>query len=178
MKIIVLGAGVVGVAGAWYLARAGHEVMVIDRRSAPALETSFANGGQISAGHAQPWAKPSVVPKIFSWLGREDAPLLFRPRASWAQWRWGLRFLRECMPGRFERHSRTLAALAHYSLECLRALRAELALRYDQLERGILHFATSEHDFRAMLRQAEVAGQEVKSAAQMPGDRTGARACA
>ena len=166
MKIIVLGAGVVGVAGAWYLARAGHEVMVIDRRSAPALETSFANGGQICAGHAQPWAKPSVVPKIFSWLGREDAPLLFRPRASWAQWRWGLRFFRECMPGRFERHSRTLAALAHYSLECLRALRAELALRYDQLERGILHFATSERDFRAMLRQADVAGQEVKSAAQ------------
>ena len=166
MKIIVLGAGVVGVTGAWYLARAGHEVMVIDRRSAPALETSFANGGQISAGHAQPWAKPSVVPKIFFWLGREDAPLLFRPRASWAQWRWGLRFLRECMPGRFERHSRTLAALAHYSLDCLRALRAELALGCDQLERGILHFATSEREFRAMVRQAEVAGHEVKSAAQ------------
>lgn len=166
MKIIVLGAGVVGVASAWYLARAGHEVMVIDRRSEPALETSFANGGQISAGHAQPWAKPSVVPKIFSWLGREDAPLLFRPRASWAQWRWGLRFLRECMPGRFEHHSRTLAALASYSLECLRTLRVELALRYDQLERGILHFATSERDFRAMARHAELAGQEIESAAQ------------
>lgn len=156
----------IGVAGAWYLARAGHEVTVIDRRSAPALETSFANGGQISAGHAQPWAKPSVVPKILSWLGREDAPLVFRPRASWAQWRWGAQFLRECMPGRFERHSRTLAALAHYSVECLRALRAELALRYDQLESGILHFATSEPDFRAMVRQAEAAGDEVKSAAQ------------
>ena len=156
----------IGVAGAWYLARAGHEVTVIDRRSAPALETSFANGGQISAGHAQPWAKPSVVPKILSWLGREDAPLVFRPRASWAQWRWGAQFLRECMPGRFERHSRTLAALAHYSVECLRALRAELALRYDQLESGILHFATSEPDFRSMVRQAEAAGDEVKSAAQ------------
>ena len=166
MKIIVLGAGVVGVASAWYLACAGHQVTVIDRQGAAGLETSFANGGQISAGHAQPWAKPSVLPKIFSWLGREDAPLLFRPRASWAQWRWGLRFLRECMPGRFERHSRTLSALAHYSLECLRALRAELALRYDQLERGILHFATSERDFRAMARHAQIAGQEIKSAAQ------------
>ena len=87
MKIIVLGAGVVGVTGAWYLAKAGHEVTVVERRRAPALETSFANGGQISAGHAQPWAKPSIVPKILGWLGREDAPLLFRPRADLAQWR-------------------------------------------------------------------------------------------
>ncbi len=166
MKIVVLGAGVVGIAGAWYLARAGHEVTVIDRQSAAGLETSFANGGQLAAGHAEPWAKPSVIPKIVSWLGREDAPLLFRPRASWAQWQWALGFLRECMPGRFERHSRTLATLARYSLECLRSLRAELALRYDHLERGILHFATSERDFRAMVRHAAAAGQEVKSATQ------------
>ena len=74
MKIIVLGAGVVGVTGAWYLAEAGHEVSVIERREAAGRETSFANGGQISAGHAEPWAKPSVVPKILRWLGREDEP--------------------------------------------------------------------------------------------------------
>jgi D-amino-acid dehydrogenase len=91
MKIAVLGAGVIGVTSAWYLARAGHEVVLIDRREGPGLETSFANGGQISASHAEPWAKPSVIPKLLSWLGREDAPLLFRPRASWAQWEWGLR---------------------------------------------------------------------------------------
>jgi len=108
VKIIVLGAGVVGVTGAWYLAAAGHEVTVIERRDDVGLETSFANGGQISAGHAEPWAKPSVVPKILSWLGREDAPLLFRPRADRAQWEWGVRFLLECFPGRFQRHSRTL----------------------------------------------------------------------
>ena len=154
MKIIVLGAGVVGVAGAWYLARDGHEVTVIDRQPGAALETSFANGGQITAGHAEPWAKPSVIPKILGWLGREDAPLLFRPRASWAQWRWGLGFLRECLPGRFERHRRTLAGLARYSRACLRALRAELDLRYDHLERGILHFATNRRDFDAMARHA------------------------
>ena len=94
----------VGVAGAWYLAAAGHEVTLIERREAPGLETSFANGGQIAAGHAQPWAKPAAVPQILRWLGREDAPLLFRPRASWSQWEWGLRFLYECLPGRFERH--------------------------------------------------------------------------
>ena len=171
MKIIVLGAGVVGVAGAWYLAAAGHEVTVLERRDAAGLETSFANGGQISAGHAEPWAKPAVVPKILGWLGREDAPLLFRPRASWAQWEWGLRFLLECWPGRFERHSRTLAGLAGYSRECLRALRRSLGLRYDHLERGILQFATSQRDFEAMARDAEAmralgVQREVKPAAQ------------
>jgi D-amino-acid dehydrogenase len=171
VKIVVLGGGVVGVAGAWYLAAAGHEVTLIERREAPGLETSFANGGQIAAGHAQPWAKPGALLQILSWLGREDAPLLFRPRASWAQWEWGLRFLYECLPGRFERHVRTLAALAAYSRECLRALRRELGLRYDQLERGILQFATREHDFEAMARHAETlhalgAACQVKSAAE------------
>jgi D-amino-acid dehydrogenase len=170
VRIIVLGAGVVGVTGAWYLAAAGHEVTVIERRDAAGLETSFANGGQISAGHAEPWAKPAAVPKILRWLGREDAPLLFRPRADRAQWEWGLRFLIECLPGRFERHSRTLAGLAGYSRECLRALRAELGLQYDQLERGILQFATRQHDFDLMARHVEAMRplglqREVKSAA-------------
>ena len=171
MKIVVLGAGVVGVASAWYLAAAGHEVTVIERRDAAGLETSSANGGQIAAGHAEPWAKPAVVPKLLRWLGREDAPLLFRPRASWAQWEWGVRFLLECWPGRFERHSRTLAGLAGYSLECLRELRRSLGLRYDHLERGILQFATSQRDFDAMARHAEAmralgVQREVKPAAQ------------
>jgi D-amino-acid dehydrogenase len=155
VKIIVLGAGVVGVTSAWYLAAAGHEVTVVERRDAAGLETSFANGGQISAGHAEPWAKPSVVPKLLRWLGREDAPLLFRPRADRAQWEWGLRFLLECFPGRFQRHSRTLAGLAMHSRECLRALRAQLGIRYDHLERGILQFATNERDLEALTRHAE-----------------------
>ena len=172
MKIIVLGAGVVGVTGAWYLAAAGHEVTVIERRDAAGLETSFANGGQISAGHAEPWAKPAVVPKILRWLGREDAPLLFRPRADWAQWEWGMRFLLECFPGRFQRHSRTLAGLAGHSRECLRALRAQLGIRYDHLERGILQFATNERDLEALAHHAEEMrslgiNRQVKSAAEI-----------
>jgi D-amino-acid dehydrogenase len=166
VKIIVLGAGVVGVTSAWYLAAAGHEVTVIERRASAGLETSFANGGQIAAGHAEPWAKPSTLPKILRWLGREDAPLLFRPRADWAQWRWGLRFLIECLPGRFERHSRTLASLAAYSRECLRALRTQHDIRYDHLERGILRFATNARDFEALARHAEAMHQEVKSASE------------
>ena len=171
MKIIVLGAGVVGVTSAWYLTAAGHEVTVIERRDAAGLETSYANGGQISAGHAEPWAKPSMVPKLLRWLGREDAPLLFRPRADRAQWEWGLRFLLECFPGRFQRHSRTLAGLAMHSRECLRALRAQLGIRYDHLERGILQFATNERDLEALTRHAEATQalgirRQVKSAAE------------
>jgi D-amino-acid dehydrogenase len=171
VKIIVLGAGVVGVTSAWYLADAGHEITVLERRDGPGLETSFANGGQVSASHAEPWAKPSVLPKMLQWLGREDAPLLFRPRADWAQWAWGLRFLRECVPGRFERHSRALAGLAVYSRDCLRALRGSTGIRYDELARGILHFATVQRDFDALARHAEAMRQlgtvrEVKTAAE------------
>jgi D-amino-acid dehydrogenase len=171
VKIVVLGAGVIGTASAWYLAQAGHEVTVLDRRSAPGLETSFANGGQISAGHAEPWANPSVLPKIVRWLGREDAPLLFRLRADPAQWSWALRFLAECRPGRFARNCRALAGLATFSRECLKQLRARLGLRYDELSRGILHFATSARDFDALARHAEAVRalgitREVKTAGE------------
>jgi D-amino-acid dehydrogenase len=155
VKVLVLGAGVVGVASAWYLAEAGHEVTVVDRQTQPAMETSFANGGQISASHAEPWAKPSMLPKIVRWLGREDAPLLFRLRADWAQWRWALGFLRECIPGRFERNCRALAGLAEYSRACLRALREKTAIRYDHSSRGILHFATDAREFEVLARGAE-----------------------
>jgi D-amino-acid dehydrogenase len=171
VKVLVLGAGVIGTTSAWYLAQAGHEVTVIDRQDAAGMETSFANGGQISASHAEPWAKPAVVPKILRWLGREDAPLLFRPRADWAQWMWGLRFLAECWPGRFEHNTRVLSGLASYSRECLKALRHRTGIRYDELSRGILHFATNPADFDALAHHADemsALGQarEVKSAAE------------
>jgi len=167
--VLVLGAGVVGVTSAWYLAEAGHEVSVVERQPSAAMETSFANGGQISAGHAEPWAKPSVLPKILRWIGREDAPLLFRARLDWAQWMWGLRFVRECLPGRFERNCRALAGLAQYSRDCLRELREKAGLHYDHLSRGILHFATDGYDFEVLARDAEAARalgieRQVKSA--------------
>jgi D-amino-acid dehydrogenase len=155
VKIVVLGAGVIGVTSAWYLTEAGHEVTLVDRHAQPGLETSFANGGQISAGHAEPWAKPAALPKILKWLGHEDAPLLFRPRLDWAQWRWGLGFLRECIPGRFARNSRVLAGLAGYSRDCLRALRASTGIHYDELTRGILQFATREADLEVLEQQAK-----------------------
>jgi D-amino-acid dehydrogenase len=169
VKVLVLGAGVVGVTSAWYLAQAGHEVVVADRRPHAGMETSFANGGQISAAHAQPWAQPSVLPKILRWLGREDAPLLFRPRADWAQWAWALRFLGECTPGSFERNCGALAGLAAYSRECLVSLRERLGIAYDHLSRGILHFATEARDFEALAQGAETLrdlgiAREVKTA--------------
>lgn len=171
MKIAVLGAGVVGTTSAWYLAQAGHEVTLVERREGPGLETSFANGGQISAAHAEPWAKPSVVPQIARWLGREDGPLLFRPRADPSQWCWGARFLLECRPGRFERNCRELAGLAQYSRDSLHALREETGIQYDALAKGILHFATSQRDFDAMAAHASATRalgmqREVKSAAE------------
>jgi D-amino-acid dehydrogenase len=149
LRVIVLGAGLVGVASAWYLQKAGHEVIVLERQPGAGLETSFANGGQISVSHAEPWANPQVLPKVLKWLGREDAPLLFRLRWDPALFRWGLRFLAECRPGRTRENIRAIVAMALYSRRLLGELRAETGIAYDQLQRGILHFYTDEREFSA-----------------------------
>jgi D-amino-acid dehydrogenase len=171
MQVAVLGGGVIGTTSAWYLARAGHEVTVYERQGAAGLETTFANGGQISVSHAEPWANPNAPRKILRWLGREDAPLLFRLRADNQQWLWGLRFLFECLPGRTARNTRDLLALAIYSRTHLRELRRDLGLQYDELTRGILHFYTDEADFDLAIGQAEImramgVEREVKTVAE------------
>lgn len=155
MKVLILGAGVIGTTSAWYLARQGHEVTVVDRQSAAAMETSFANGGQISAGHAEPWANPSAPAKIFKWLLLEDAPLKFRWRADIEQWRWGLRFLLECNPTATARNTLILLTLALDSRARTKALRRELDLRYDLSEGGILHLYSNARDFEGAMAQAE-----------------------
>ncbi|MEQ1881169.1 MAG: D-amino acid dehydrogenase [Burkholderiales bacterium] len=149
MKILVLGAGVIGVTSAWYLTKAGHQVTVIERQPGAGMETSFANGGQISVSHAEPWANPGAPLKILKWLGHEDAPLLFRLRADWRQWSWGLRFLLECLPGRTRQNTLTILRLALYSRQALQALRREIGISYDHLERGILHIHTDAREFEA-----------------------------
>ncbi len=156
MRVLVLGAGVVGVAAAWYLAADGHEVTVVDREEGPARETSWANGGQVSASYAEPWANPGAPRKVWKWLGQEDAPLLFRFRADWQQWRWGLQFLIECLPGRTRRNTVQCLRLALYSRECLRALRAETGVEYDGLQRGILQYYTDPHDFEHGVEAADL----------------------
>ena len=156
MKVIVLGAGVVGVASAWFLSKAGHEVTVIERQHAAALETSFANGGQISVSHAEPWASPGALTQLLKWLGREDAPLLFRLRADPAQWHWGLRFLFECLPWRYRDNIIDILRLALHSRALLKALRAETGIQYDHSERGILHFYTERAQLDAALVTARL----------------------
>jgi D-amino-acid dehydrogenase len=156
MRILVLGAGVVGVTAAWYLAADGHEVTVVDRQPGPALETSFANGGQISASHAEPWANPGAPRLILRWLGREDAPLLFRLRADPRQWQFGLAFLRECLPWRTRRNTIQCLNLALYSRDCLKSLRAETGIAYDHQERGILEFYTEVDEFEAGAKAAAI----------------------
>jgi len=163
MRIIVLGAGVVGTTAAWYLARAGHEVTVVERQGAAGLETSFANGGQVSASDAGPWANPGAPARILEWLGRDDAPLRFRPRADWHQWLWGLRFLAECLPARTRENTRQLLALALYSRAELRELRRETGIEYDRLARGILHFYTDEESFE---HAAAAAGELARHGAE------------
>jgi len=151
MKVLVLGAGVVGTTTAYYLNRLGCDVTVVDRQAAPAAETSYANGGQISVSHAEPWANPSAPLKLLRWLMKEDAPLLFRLRADLRQWLWGLAFLVECAPQRARHNLEQIVRLGMFSREKLRELRKAEGLSYDQVERGILHFYTSESEFRAAL---------------------------
>jgi D-amino-acid dehydrogenase len=156
LNVLVLGAGVVGVSSAWYLAKAGHQVTVLDRQPAAGLETSFANGGQISVSHSEPWSNPHAPLRALSWIGREDAPLLFRLRCDPALIDWSLRFLRECTPGRTRNNVRNIVALATYSRSQLQALRAETAIAYDHLQRGILHFYTDRREYAAAVEAAEL----------------------
>ena len=156
MKVIVLGAGVIGTTAAWYLMRSGHEVTVVEREAQAGLETSFANGGQISVSHAEPWANPAAPSKVVKWMFKEDAPLLFRLRLDLAQGAWGLRFLRECLPSHTRENIVQIVRLGLYSRQSLKALRAETGIEYDHLERGILHFYTDRQSYDAALAPAEL----------------------
>ena len=156
MRVLVLGSGLLGVSSAYYLSQLGHEVTVIDRQASPAAETSFANGGQISVSHAEPWANPSAPLKVLKWLGKEDAPLLFRIRADMRQWLWGLQFLRECTPARTRHNIEQIVRLGTYSRDMLQALRRDTGLSYAQRTQGILHFYTTQKEFDGALKPAEL----------------------
>jgi D-amino-acid dehydrogenase len=154
MKVLVLGAGVIGTTTAWYLTQQGHEVTVVDRRDGAGLETSFANGGQISACHPEPWSGPQAPLKILKWLWRDDSPLLFRLTMDPHQWSWGLRFLFECLPSRMQRNVADIARISVYSRTCLQQLRADTSIHYDELKRGIMHFYTDREDFESAAASA------------------------
>ncbi len=154
MKVLVLGAGVIGTTTAWYLTQQGHEVTVVDRRDGAGLETSFANGGQISACHPEPWSGPQAPLKILKWLWREDSPLLFRLTMDPHQWWWGLKFLFECLPSRMQRNVADIARISVYSRACLQQLRADTSIHYDELKSGIMHFYTERREFEGAAASA------------------------
>lgn len=156
MKVIVLGAGVIGTTAAWFLRQKGYEVTVIERQPNAGLETSFANGGQISVSHAEPWANPAAPKKILKWLFKEDAPLLFRLRADSMQWRWGMQFLKECTPAKTRHNIIQMVNLGTYSRQTLQQLRADTGIQYDCLSKGILHFYTDPREFEAALAPAKI----------------------
>ncbi len=156
MKVIVMGAGIIGVATAWYLLEQGHEVTVIDRQKDAALETSFANGAQISVCFCEPWANAGAPFKVAKWLLRDDSPLLFRPRLEPAQWIWGLSFLTQCTTAAFERNVEQLVQLGRYSHAALKDVVAATHIEYNRLERGILHFFSSQEDFDNGVEAAKI----------------------
>jgi D-amino-acid dehydrogenase len=149
MKIVVLGAGVIGVTSAWYLARAGHEVTVIDRQPAPALETSFANAGEISPGYASPWAAPGVPLKALKWMFQEHAPLIIQPKLDWTKLSWMARMLMNCTSEAYAVNKSRMVRLAEYSRDCLIDLRAETGISYDERTQGTLQLFRTEKQVAA-----------------------------
>ncbi|MCX7286777.1 MAG: D-amino acid dehydrogenase [Rhodobacterales bacterium] len=156
MKIVVLGAGVIGVTSAWYLARAGHEVTVIDRQPAPALETSFANAGEISPGYASPWAAPGVPIKALKWMFQEHAPLIIQPRMDWTKLSWMARMLMNCTASAYAVNKSRMVRLAEYSRDCLIDLRAETGISYDERTQGTLQLFRTEKQVAAAAKDIAV----------------------
>ena len=138
MKVLVLGSGVIGVTTAYYLARSGHEVTVVDRQPKPALETSFANAGEVSPGYSSPWAGPGVPVKAIKWLLMRHGPLVIWPKLDPVMWIWMLKMLRNCTAARYAINKSRMIPIAEYSRDCLRALRAETGIHYDERSRGTL----------------------------------------
>ena len=138
MRVLVLGSGVIGTSVAYYLARAGHEVQVVDRQPGPALETSYANAGEVSPGYSAPWAGPGVPIKAIKWLLMHHSPLVIKPMLDLAMWRWSLSMLRNCTAARYRVNKGRMVRLAEYSRDCLQALRADIGIEYDERAQGTL----------------------------------------
>jgi D-amino-acid dehydrogenase len=172
MRVVVLGSGVVGVTSAYYLARAGHEVTVIDREAGPALETSFANAGQISPGYASPWAAPGVPLKAVKWMFQKHAPLAIRLDGTKFQLQWMWQMLQNCTSDRYAVNKGRMVRLAEYSRDCLQALRAETGISYEGRTGGTLQVFRTQQQFDgaakdiAVLQDANVP-YELLSAAEL-----------
>ena len=170
MKVVVLGAGIIGISTAWHLLERGHRVTVVDRQSDAALETSFANAAQISVSYCEPWANRDAPLKALKWMFSQDAPLLFRPQLDPRQWLWGLKFLGQCNDVAFERNVQQLVALGAYSHAALKDVVRATGIDYHRLERGIAHYYTDTKSFdtagvaAALMRRYGVARRVVSTA--------------
>ena len=159
MKIVVLGSGVIGVTSAWYLARAGHEVTVIDRQPEAALETSFANAGEISPGYSAPWAAPGIPLKAIKWMFMEHAPLIVQPRPDPQKIRWMVQMLGNCTTRAYAVNKARMVRLAEYSRDCLTALRQETGLRFDERQQGTLQLFRTQKQMDGAAKDIEVLRQ-------------------
>ena len=156
MKIIVLGGGVIGVSTAWALVRQGAEVTLIDRQPDVAMETSFANAGQVSPGYSTPWAAPGIPLKAMKWLFQRHAPLSIRPDGSLFQWRWMAAMLANCSAERYAVNKERMMRLSEYSRDCLRQWRAETGIAYDARSQGTLQLFRSQAQLDAAARDVAV----------------------
>ena len=151
MKVIVLGAGIIGISTAWHLLERGHEVVVVERQADAAQEASFANGAQISVSYCEPWATKDTPFKALKWMLSAEAPLLFRPQwplgKGFAQYTWGLQFLAQCNDAAFERNMQQLVALGRYSQAALKDVVSATGIDYARLEKGIAHFFSDQKSF-------------------------------
>jgi D-amino-acid dehydrogenase len=154
-EVLILGAGVSGVLAAYFLGREGYQVRVIDRQDTAAMECSFANGGQLSYSHAEPWANPAVFPKVFKWMFRDDAPLVMRFSADPQMIRWGLEFLWNCRPSAAHRNSRALMKLGLHSKEVMAEIMAETGVAFHHSDKGILHVFSSQKGFDDAVKQVQ-----------------------
>ncbi|NUB46412.1 D-amino acid dehydrogenase [Fertoebacter nigrum] len=156
MRVVILGAGVIGVTSAWYLAQAGHEVTVIDRQQAPALETSFANAGEISPGYASPWAAPGIPQKAVKWLFMHHAPLIIKARPDLAKIEWVARMLTNCTSAAYAINKSRMVRLAEYSRDCLIALRRDTGISYDERMQGTLQLFRTQKQVDAAYKDIKV----------------------
>ena len=159
MQVLVLGGGVIGVSSAWYLARRGAKVTVIDRQLAAASETSFANAGQVSPGYSTPWAAPGIPLKALKWMFQRHAPLSIRPDGSLHQLKWMAAMLSNCSPERYAINKGRMLRLAEYSRDCLRALRADTGIQYEQRTGGTLQLFRTRAQFEAARQDIRVLEQ-------------------
>jgi D-amino-acid dehydrogenase len=159
MRVLVLGAGVIGVSVAYFLAKAGHEVEVLERQSGPALETSFANAGEVSPGYSAPWAGPGVPLKAIKWMLMTHSPLVIWPLLDPAMWRWGASMLANCTERAYALNKSRMVPIAEYSRDCMKALRAETGIRYDERAQGTLQLFRTQQQLDGIAKDVDVLRQ-------------------